>query len=106
MSSVPSVEPSLTITHLTGSLVWQHTALIVCSRNASSFRAGVIRTYVRLQPSLFPVFDDVSPVKSLPMFYLHAIHLASLPFHSSLGMARLSECSGSRRVERANSIHA
>src|ERR1700741_2954951 len=46
MSSVPSVEPSLTITHFTGSTVCRTTHLMVFSRSAASFRAGVMRTYL------------------------------------------------------------
>jgi len=46
ISSVPSVEPSLTITHFAGRAVCATTELRVCSINAASFRAGVMRMYV------------------------------------------------------------
>src|SRR6266576_1463325 len=45
MSSVPSVEPSLTITHLMGCTVCATTDFMVSSIKSTSFRAGVIRTY-------------------------------------------------------------
>jgi hypothetical protein len=41
MSSVPSVEPSLTITHFTGGTVWASIDRSVRSMYAASFRAGV-----------------------------------------------------------------
>ena len=44
ISSVPSVEPSLTITHLSGRTVCVTTDSIVSSMNCASFRAGVIKT--------------------------------------------------------------
>src|SRR5215831_9250866 len=43
--AVASVEPSLTMIHLTGRTVWASTARIVCSKCCSSFRAGVTRRY-------------------------------------------------------------
>src|SRR5215467_8705692 len=48
MSSVPSVEPSLTMTHFSGSTVCEVTDFSVSSMNCASFRAGVITTYSRL----------------------------------------------------------
>lgn len=48
ISSVPSVEASLTITHFLGNIVWLTTDLSTCSINAASFRAGVISTYLSL----------------------------------------------------------
>src|SRR5262249_54032584 len=46
ISSVPSVEPSLTITHFSGRHVCPITDRIVNSINCASSRAGVIRTEV------------------------------------------------------------
>ena len=48
ISFVPSVEPSLTMTHLRGKTVCPKTTWIVCSRKAASLRAGVMRDV--LQP--------------------------------------------------------
>jgi len=45
ISSVRSVEPSLIMIHFFGKTVCEMTDCIVCSINASSFRAGVIKTY-------------------------------------------------------------
>jgi len=42
---VPSVEPSLMMTHLSGSTVCATTDLIVFSMNFASSRAGVMSTY-------------------------------------------------------------
>ena len=44
MSSVPSVEPSLTMTHFSGSTVCAITDCIVNSMNFASLRAGVTTT--------------------------------------------------------------
>src|SRR2546427_2891599 len=46
MSSVPSVDPSLTITHFRGRAFCATTDLRVNSMNCASLRAGVTRTYV------------------------------------------------------------
>src|SRR5262245_42718595 len=46
ISSVRSVDPSLTITHVIGSTVCCTTDCIVSSTYRSSLRAGVIKTYV------------------------------------------------------------
>src|SRR5262249_39910593 len=46
ISSVPSVEPSLTTTHLAGWTVCATTDFSVSSMNCASLRAGVMRTYV------------------------------------------------------------
>src|SRR5579871_4210207 len=45
MSSMPSVEPSLTMTHLSGKTVWEITDRIVSPMKRDSFRAGEISTY-------------------------------------------------------------
>jgi hypothetical protein len=44
ISSVPSVEPSLTMTHLSGLTVYAVIDLRVNSMKAASLRAGVIKT--------------------------------------------------------------
>src|SRR6516225_11490524 len=59
MSSVPSVEPSLTITHFVGRTVCATTDLIVSSMNSASFLAGVTRTYDSTESGL-----EVTPVGS------------------------------------------
>jgi len=44
ISSVPSVEPSLTMTHFAGCTVCPTTDLMVSSMNLASFLAAVMRT--------------------------------------------------------------
>lgn len=48
ISSVSSVEPSLTITQRSGGCVCAIIDLIVNSMNCASFRAGVTRTYFKV----------------------------------------------------------
>ena len=56
ISAVRSVEPSSTMIHRSGRLVWTITDLIVPSMKFSSFLAGVIKTYFILRKLvLFPI---------------------------------------------------
>src|SRR4051812_34520262 len=58
MSSVPSVEPSLTITHFNGFKVCATMDLSVNSMNAASFLAGVIITYRCNLVSIYTLLPD------------------------------------------------
>src|SRR5262245_61641010 len=72
MSSVPSVEPSLTITHLTGRIVCPITDLIVSSINMASFRAGEIKTYTRWLAGIPTLIVGIDTADSTFIFLPHA----------------------------------